>query len=230
MSCRLQSAHSHGCKVKLFSTIIVCVRIWPQPARHCSAPVLPLNSSVRQREGQQVGVEMPFTIDPQPSEEVYVAKEYRSAHGHVFALGISNQAIYIPAQKFTVKGDPWHFKRIPLSDVIEIGLRKQRSTSIYVFSAIMIVFGAILTYWMLGPILGREEGYVSGWPIAMIVGGLLIPFISRGRQTLLVKMVKGKYKWIPQLAVDKSSRETYRQIQSDILEASRKAGIRTIEE
>jgi hypothetical protein len=172
---------------------------------------------------------MPFTIEPQAGEEIFLIKEHRSAHGHVFALGISNQAVYVPAQKFAIKGDPWYFKRVPLSDILEISLVKQKSISVYIFSTVMIVFGAITTYLMMGSILNNEEGWVSGWPIAIVVGGLLLPFIARGRQTLIVRMTTGKYKWKPQIAVDKESRELYANIQHEVLQASRKAGIRTIQ-
>ena len=52
---------------------------------------------------------MPFTVDVQPGEELYIVKEFRGSHSHVFAMAVSNQAVYIPAQKMTLKTDPWYF-------------------------------------------------------------------------------------------------------------------------
>jgi len=172
---------------------------------------------------------MPFIVDPQPGEEVYLLREFRGSHAHVFAMAVSNQAVYLPAQKLTLGKDPWYFKRIPLSDVKEVGLVKQKAFYIYILAVIMIVSGALLAYLMMAPVLRGQPGKVSGWPLAMIVGGVLLPFIARGRRTLVVKMSKGKYKWKPQLAVDKKSRETCLKIQDDMLQACIRAGIRSVE-
>lgn len=168
---------------------------------------------------------MPFIVDPQPGEEIYLLREFRGSHGHVFAMAVSNQAVYLPAQRLTVKADPWYFRRIALSEVAEVSLVKQKPIYIHLLSLVMIISGALMTYLMMGPVLRGEAGKVSGWPIAIAVGGMLIPFIARGRKTLVVKMSKGKYKWKPQLAVDKESRATCLKIQDDILKACRQAGI-----
>lgn len=69
---------------------------------------------------------MPFTIDPQAGEELYLQREFRGSHDHVFAMAVSNQAVYVSVQKLVLKGDPWYFKRIPLDDVEEVRLIKQR--------------------------------------------------------------------------------------------------------
>lgn len=172
---------------------------------------------------------MPLVVDPQPGEEVFLQKELRSAHGHVFGIAISNQAVYLPAQKFSVKADPWYFKRTPLSEVVEVQLVKQKALGFYVLSAIMVIFGLAMTYMMLAPVLTGQGGTVSGWPIAILVGGIVVPFISKGRKTLIVTMTKGKYKWKPQMSVDKASRQQHAQIQTDIIAACKRAGIRTVE-
>ena len=170
---------------------------------------------------------MPFIVEPQPGEEVYLLKEFRGSHGHVFAIAVSNQALYLPAQKFALKTDPWYFRRVPLSEVKEVRLLKQKSTSILILSALMIVFGGVTGFLMMWYALRGEPIRVSGWPLALFVGGIILPFIARGRQTLVVLMSKGKYKWKPQLAVDKKTRETYQRLQDEIVQACRKAGIQT---
>jgi hypothetical protein len=169
---------------------------------------------------------MPFIVDPQPEEEVYTFREFRGSHGHVFAMAVSNQAIYLPTQKLVLKRDPWSFKRVPLAEVTEVNVRKQRAVWIYFLSAAMIIFGGVTTFLMMrSALLGMPGSKVSGLPIAIFVCGLVVPFIARGRATLVVKLSKGEFKWKPQLAVDKKTREIQSRLQADILQACKKAGI-----
>ena len=59
---------------------------------------------------------MAFEIDPQPGEQVFVQREFRGSHSHIFAMAVSNQALYLSAQKWALKDD-WYFKRVSLDDV-----------------------------------------------------------------------------------------------------------------
>ena len=170
---------------------------------------------------------MPFIVEAQPGEELYIQKEFRGSHSHVFAMAVSNQAIYIPAQKMTLKKDSWYFKRIPLTEVEEVSVSRHKPIYIYLVSMILIVSGVLMIYLMMAPVLRGEEGRVSGWPLAILVGGLAIPLVARGRQILSVKMRKGHFRWKPQLAIDRETRETCSTIQTEILSACRKAGIKT---
>jgi hypothetical protein len=172
---------------------------------------------------------MPFIVEPQPGEEVYLRREVQGSHGHVFAIAISNQAVYLPAQKFALKKDPWYFKRVPLSELREVRLRKQKPVPLLILSALMIVFGGATGFLMMWYALRGEEIHVSGWPLAFFVGGIVIPFIARGRRTLVVMTSNGNFKWKPQLAVDMETRETYSRLQDEIVRACRKAGLQTSE-
>jgi uncharacterized membrane protein (DUF485 family) len=175
---------------------------------------------------------MPFIVDPQPGEQVYLQKEFRGSHSHVFAMAVSNQAVYVSAEKFVVKGDTWYFKRVPLSDVREVRLVKQRPIYLIMLSAIMIAFGGIVSFQMMWlafhPLPGMSTRG-SGWPFAILVGGIVIPFIARGRKILTVRMRKGKFKWKPQLAVDKKTRELYSNLQDEIVQACKKAGVHIVD-
>jgi hypothetical protein len=174
---------------------------------------------------------MPFVIEPQPGEDVCLQKEFRGSHDHVFAMAVSNQAVYVSAQKLTLKRDTWYFKRVPLSDVKEVQLVKQRPIYIIVLSAILIVFGTVLSILMMWRAFHPMPGgtyTVSGWPFAIVVAGLIIPFIARGRRILIVKMRKGAFKWKPQLAVDKKTRELCSNIQDEIVQACRRVGVHVV--
>jgi len=174
---------------------------------------------------------MPFVIEPQPGEEVCLQKEFRGSHDHVFAMGVSNQAVYVSAQKFALKRDPWYFKRIPLSDVREVQLVKQRPLYIILLSAILLVFGTVLSILMMWRAFHPMPGVpyaVSGWPFALALAGLVIPFIARGRKILIVKMRKGAFKWKPQLAVDKKTRELCSNMQDEIVQACQRVGVHVV--
>ena len=158
-------------------------------------------------------------------------KEFRGSHSHVFAIAVSNQAVYVSAQKFVVKGDTWYFKRVPLSDVRKVRLVRQRPIYVIMLSASMILFGAVLSFLMMWRAFHPMPGVpyeVSGWPFAIAIGGIIIPFIARGRRILIVKMRKGTFKWKPQLAVDKKTRELCSNLQAQIVQACEKAGVHTV--
>ena len=175
---------------------------------------------------------MAFTVEPQPGEHVYLQKEFRGSHDHVFAMAISNQAVYLSAQKFALKRDPWYFKRVPLSDVREVQLVKQRPIYVMMLSAIMTVFGTVLSFMMMWRAFHPMPGVpytVSGWPFAIAIGGIIIPFIARGRRILIVRMRKGTFKWKPQLAVDKKTRELCANLQDEIVQALKKVGVHIVD-
>src|SRR5258708_36753313 len=108
---------------------------------------------------------MPFVVDPQPGEEVYREREFRGSYGHVFAIAVSNQAVYLPAQKFALKKDPWYFMRIPLSEVKEVRLLKQKPIFILTLSALMIFFGGVTAFLMMWYALRGEPIRVCGRPL-----------------------------------------------------------------
>ncbi len=174
---------------------------------------------------------MAFIVNPQSDEKVYLQKEFRGSHEHIFAMAVSNQAVYLSAQRFALK-DTWYFKRVPLEDVKQVQLVKQKPIVILIFSALMIIFGGLISSIMLWNTYHPTPGVVtrgSGWPIAIFVGGLVLPFVARGRRILVVKMKKGKFKWKPQLAMDKKTRDLCLSIEEDLLEACKRAGIQVAE-
>ena len=174
---------------------------------------------------------MPFIVNPQSDETVYLQREFRGSHKHIFAMAVSNQAVYLSAQKFALK-DTWYFKRVPLEDVMQVQLVKQRAIVIVLLSALMIIFGGLISSVMLWNTFHPTPGLVtraSGWPIAIFVGGFVLPFVARGRRILVVRMKKGKFKWKPQLAIDKKTRDLCSRIQQELLEACRRVGIQVAE-
>ena len=175
---------------------------------------------------------MAFEVDLRPGEQLVVQKEFRGSHQHIFAMAVSNQALYLSAQKWALKDD-WYFKRVSLDEVKNVSLKKQKPLMLLLMSVAMLAVGGSVSIIMLMNTYAptpRPPAYGSGWPIAIFVGGLVIPFIARGRRTLVVRLKKGKFKWKPQLALDKKTRQLYAYMQNEILVACRKVGLQTTEE
>jgi hypothetical protein len=96
----------------------------------------------------------------------------------------------------------------------------------------MIAFGTVLSFMMMWRAFHPMPGVpytVSGWPFAIAIGGIIIPFIARGRRILIVRMRKGTFKWKPQLAVDKKTRELCANLQDEIVQALKKVGVHIVD-
>jgi hypothetical protein len=169
---------------------------------------------------------MAFEVSLEPNEQLIFQDGFKAdKYTEPFAFAVTDRAIFITRVKHFRK-DPWYFEKVPLSKVNKVILRRERSLPIWILSGLCFVFGWIFLIKMMLPALRGDAGYVSGVPLAMIVCGIVIPFIARGRNALIVELEKGKYKWKPRLVVDKESRNQVRQFQENILNACRSAGIK----
>jgi hypothetical protein len=168
---------------------------------------------------------MAFVIDPKEGETILLLEELLGAHGAVFAFGMSNQAIYLPAQKTFARSDPYYFRRIPLAQIQNLSLVRIRPWFLYILAGLMIIVGAITTYWMMAPVLSEKDGDIKGYPIAVLVVGFVLPFVARGRKALVVNMSDERYRWKPQIVIDKASRLRIANLQNAILQTARKIGV-----
>jgi hypothetical protein len=83
---------------------------------------------------------------------------------------------------------------------------------------------------MFNPDYLRAGGKMNGLPIAIFVGGLILPFIARGRFGLVVTLAKGKFRWKPPLVVDRASKENVAAVLAAIVQGCRSAGIHVLDE
>jgi hypothetical protein len=98
-------------------------------------------------------------------------------------------------------------------------------------SGLLLISGLVFAFVMMSNALYQMPGTrVSGVPFAMIVAGLLIPFLAKGRKVLVVESEKGIHKWKPRLVVDKKSRNQIRDLQEEILNVCEKVRIRVMKE
>ncbi len=169
---------------------------------------------------------MPFDVPLEQGEELLLNEFHRPTQKvEPFAFGVSNRAIFLPAKKIFAVRDPWHFRRVPLSEVQTVVLRRLRSIGVWVLSVVMVAAGLLTTYWMLSPANRSSGGRVSGYPIAVVVVGLVLPFLARGRYALVVSLTSGSFKWKPPITVGGAGKSEGLAVQERILEACRKVGL-----
>lgn len=175
---------------------------------------------------------MAYTVDLEPGENVlYQAKYQASDKSEPFALAVSNRAIFIPVKKtFALTNDPYSFRRVPLSDVRDVRVRRLRPFFRYALALVMVVAGIYTVIAMYSPEYTQNGGRVRGWPFAVLVGGLALPFAARGRHALVVSQPKSTYTWKPPFVLDGASKRRISEILTSVVEASRSAGVHTVDD
>src|SRR5436190_20211579 len=128
---------------------------------------------------------MPYSVELERDEQLigsYSLTLGKKAEPFVFA--VTTQALFLPRKKFFAVKDPTYFERAPLHSVREVRIQRLRPYAMLVLAAIMVVVGAVTTFYMMRPQFKLEGGQVSGYPPAIVVVGLVIPFVIRGRYGL----------------------------------------------
>lgn len=173
---------------------------------------------------------MPFEVNLDSDEHVIFEETYQpSKKTEPFAFVVTNRSVFLPAKKRFAVRDPWYFKRVALSNIREVSLERVRPYALWVLSILMIGAGFVTSLWMLRPIFSGQGGRVSGYPIAVFVVGLVLPFLASRRTCLLVSMTNGSFRWKSPLAVDRTARESAKAVQERILDACRRAGIVSVD-
>jgi len=174
---------------------------------------------------------MPFVVEPEAGETIILEAEYAASEkSEPFAFGVTNRAIFLPAKKAFAMKDPWYFRRVPLSDVREVRIRRLKPYVLTILGICMVAVGLYTGIEMFNPDYLRAGGKMNGWPIAIFVGGLILPFIARGRFGLVVTLAKGKFRWKPPLVVDRASKENVAAVLAAIVQGCRSAGINVLDE
>jgi hypothetical protein len=167
---------------------------------------------------------MPYSVELERDEQLigtYTLTIGRKAEP--FAFAVSTQALFLPTKKFFAAKDPTYFERVPVGSVREVRIRRLRPHAMLVLAAIMVAAGMATTFLMVRPLLNGEAGKVSGYPPAIVVVGLVIPFAIRGRYGLVVTYGDKRFRWKPTIAVDKKSRTATKNFITEIADACRVA-------
>jgi acetylornithine/succinyldiaminopimelate/putrescine aminotransferase len=93
----------------------------------------------------------------------------------------------------------------------------------------MFLVGLETMYVMFAPLVNHALGEhrVSGWPFALVAGGVLMPFATKGRLGLEIRTQDKTFRWKPPLVVDKASKRKIQETFDQILAACEKSGLRT---
>lgn len=176
---------------------------------------------------------MAYEMVQELGEMVTTRVELRlSSKAQPFYFAVSNRAIYIPRVKLIAKSDPYHFERVPLNQLQKVAVQRLRPFALWLLASLMIPAGLFTTLFMMEPLLKNVPGtyHVSGWPFAILVGGMLIPFAAKGRFGLEVRFQGGKYLWKPPLVVDKASREKVADTLQTLVNAMQGVGVQVSDE
>jgi hypothetical protein len=174
---------------------------------------------------------MPYEIQLEENEELigHFAFSLVNNSNHIH-FGVTNRAIFLSRQKTFAVKDPTYFERIDLHQVVDVRVEKLKPYALWVLSSFLMIVGSITTASMIMPLLQGESTKISGYPPAIVVVGIVIPFIIRRRYGLTVNMVTGTYKWKPPLMVDQASRNKVDQFLNQIANACQKINIQFSDE
>jgi hypothetical protein len=150
--------------------------------------------------------------------------------GHPFLFVVTTHAIFIPRKKSFAVSDATYFERVPLRKIQEVRIQRLRPYAMLVLAALMVIVGSIATYFMMVPQFKLQGGQVSGYPPAIVVVGLVIPFVIRGRYGLVVSYGDKRFQWKPTIALDKKSRTEIANFLTKIANACRTARCNVIDE
>ena len=144
---------------------------------------------------------------------------------------MTNQAVYFPATKLVVSGDPYYLKQVPITEIREVRVEPIRPYFAWFVAAVMIAAGLFGLISIVMPFILHIEGTyrVNGAPLALLAGGILLPFVARGRKQLVVAFQKGAYRWTPPMVVDGESKKKVRWILEQVLDAAKRAGVPAVD-
>ena len=142
-----------------------------------------------------------------------------------FALAVTNKAVFFTEKRRFAFRDPWTLHRFSIEKILSVALHRAKPYAWWILSAVMILAGLALSLWMYLPGWGDPEGIRSGYPLGLIAGGLVLPFIIRGRMILELNTVDRNLRWKPPITVNSGPRKQVFAMQHAFVEACRNVGI-----
>lgn len=174
---------------------------------------------------------MPFDISLEEGEQLIANLTFLvSRDPAAFRIAITNRAVFLPKKKLFALKDPTYCERVPLNRVVEVKVKKLNPLFLWTLALLMIVGGTVITALMMFPILRGEGGQLSGYPPAVALVGLVIPFVARRRYGLSISIVDEAFLWKPRVHVDRASRDAVGVFLTQAAEAFRQAGVNVKDE
>jgi hypothetical protein len=185
--------------------------------------------------GETVLLDLDFQVSQQRNAGVTAASSALAREAKKqerLRIGISDRAFYLPATRLVFSGDPTYFRRVPREQVAEIRVERLRPFGLWIAAALMVAAGLAVEVIMMWPLLTQAPGTstVSGWPLAVFVGGLLLPLAARGRQRLAIQLKKGRFGWNAPLVLDRASKQRIAATLDDILKACQAGGYHVVDD
>jgi hypothetical protein len=174
---------------------------------------------------------MPTEISLEPQEKlIFKDTFHEGSRTYPVTFAVTDRAVFVTREKHLAK-ESFYLERIPLSRIRQVFLSRRRRWSMLISSALVFLFGLTLTVLMVIPYLnGEETAAIKSAPFFIMIFGLIMPFLSKKRKTLIVQLNDGIYKWKPQLTLDKISRARTQGLQEQFLDACRSVGVHVMEE
>lgn len=145
---------------------------------------------------------------------------------HPMSFGISDRAVFI-AREQHFKVDSYYMHRIPLEEIREVTLSRERGFRFWFFGIFVTTIGAAFTVgiFIAAQVLPeRPPGLIAqAGAVGLVLVGLILLFDSRWRLVLNIQ-AKRSYKWKPSIF---AKREEARTLQEDFLDACRYFGLET---
>jgi len=182
---------------------------------------------------------MAFKLELEPNEKLTLQISFKiSEKTGVFNFAVSDRAVYWPVVKtnwpavkaIVLKDDLTYCRRIRNSEISEVCIRRLSPYGLWILAAIMLWVGLVSAVFMLAPLVSHDPGThtFSGWQFALIGGGIVMPFVTKGRRGLEVRTQSKNFRWEPPLALDKASKQKIRATIDQIAVACEKSGLRVI--
>jgi hypothetical protein len=174
---------------------------------------------------------MPFAFQLEEGERLIAQLSFVvPGDSSPFHIAVSERALFLPKKKLFAVKDPTYCERVSLNRVTDARIKKLHPFFFWLLSMLMVLVGSITTVLMILPLIHREDAHLSGYPPAVAVVGLVIPFIIRQRFGLSISIVNEPFLWKPRLLVDRASREAVGTFLTQAADAFREAGIHVIDE
>ncbi len=173
---------------------------------------------------------MAYIVEPQAGEQVILDVIYPQTRGSEgLRLVVTNQAVLIPAKKFTIVGDPHYLKRVEHSEARQLRIEAIKPYVAYAFSVIMVCVGLAALWSFMEP-GARLSPRGIGYGLAILVGGALLPLAAKAKYRLLFYMADGKFKWVPPSVVDSRSKREVSEMLTKVVHACESVNIPVVDE
>jgi hypothetical protein len=172
---------------------------------------------------------MAYVPELEPGETLALKIAFKvSEKAAAFNFAVTDRALYWPATKAFAMNDATYFKRIRNNEVSEVCMKRLAPYGLWAVAGLMVLAGLAIAYLMFAPLISHEPGEqrVSGWPFALIAGGILMPFATKGRLGLEVRTHDKTFRWKPPLVVDMASKQKIQEMFNGIAAACEKSGLR----